>query len=98
MEIYLKISLFNRLKNLRNPTNEKTIISNKTDKPHVQRTSVPHVKLKNANDKSDNKDSKNPKPKYKNMKKTMLMVGDVLVNDIEESKLSRTCHIWVKPI
>ena len=31
------------------------------------------------------------------MKKTMLMVGDVIVNDIEESKLSRTCHIWVKP-
>ena len=43
--------------------------------------------------------SKNTNTKYKKMKKKpVLIVGDSMVNGIEESKLSNTCHIRVQPI
>ena len=51
-----------------------------------------------TNHKSKN-DSKNASTKYKKIKKkTVLVVGDSMVNGIEESKLSRKCHIRVQPI
>ena len=44
-------------------------------------------------------DSKNANTKYKKIKKkTVLVVGDSMVNGIEESKLSKTRHIRVQPI
>ena len=44
-------------------------------------------------------DSKNANTKYKKIKKkTVLVVGDSMVNNIEESKLSNMHHIRVQPI
>ena len=44
-------------------------------------------------------DSKNANTKYKKIKKkTVFIVGDSIVNGIEESKLSKTRHIRVQPI
>ena len=43
-------------------------------------------------------DSKNTNTKYKKIKKTVLVVGDSMLNGIEESKLSNTHHIRIQPI
>ena len=44
-------------------------------------------------------DSKNANTKYKKIKKkTVVVVGDFMVNGIEESELSKTRLIWVQPI
>ena len=44
-------------------------------------------------------DSKNANTKYKKIKKkTVLVVGDSMVNGIEESKLLKTRHIRIQPI
>ena len=54
--------------------------------------------IETTNHKNKN-DSKNANTKYKKIKKkTVLVVGDSMVNGIEESKLSNTCHIRVQPI
>ena len=75
MEIYFKTPLSNRLKNLRNPTNEKAVVRNKTDKPHTPKEQVFRVlQLKNGNDKSDNNNSKNPKAKCENIQKLRLLL------------------------
>ena len=48
---------------------------------------------------TDKNDSKNANTKYKKIKKkTVLVVEDSMVNAIEESKLSKTCHIQVQPM
>ena len=54
--------------------------------------------IETTNHKNKN-DSNNANTKYKKIKKkTVLVVGDSMVNGIEESKLSKTRHIRVQPI
>ena len=60
--------------------------------------SVTPESTETTNHKNKN-DSKNANTKYKKIKKkTVLVVGDSMVNGIEESKLSKTRHIRVQPI
>ena len=64
-----------------------------TDNINIIPESTEIINHKNKND------SKNANTKYKNIKKkTGLVVGHCMVNGIEESKLSKTCHIRVKTI
>ena len=53
--------------------------------------------FENSHHQSDNNDGKNLKVNYKK-KKIVLIVGESMVNDIEESKLLETSHIRVQPI
>ena len=70
---------------------------------------APHLKIRDniniipksteINNHKKKNDSNNANPKYKKIKKkAVLVVGDFVLNGIEESKLLKTCHIRVQPI
>ena len=100
-----KINLENQLADIRKrkhqafinrnaiPVNDSVINLKVRDNINIIPESTEIINPKNKND------SKNTNTKYKMIKKkTVLVVGDSMVNGIEESKLSNTRHIRVQSI